>query len=55
MDTTEPGTSTAHTAVASFAQQRLWLLDRLFPDKAVYNEMRWRLRGPLDARRCGGH
>ena len=49
MDTTEPGTSTAHTAVASFGQQRMWLIDRLLPGKPLYNEMRTeRVRGPLD-------
>ena len=34
----------------SFAQQRLWFLDRLLPDKAAYNiPAVWRLRGQLDA------
>ena len=34
----------------SFAQQRLWFLDRLLPDKAAYTiPAAWRLRGPLDA------
>ena len=34
----------------SFAQQRLWFLDRLLPDKAAYNiPTVWRLQGPLDA------
>ena len=33
----------------SFAQQRLWFLDRLLPDKAAYNvPMGWRLQGMLD-------
>jgi len=33
----------------SFAQQRLWILDRLLPDKAVYNiPSLWRLHGKLD-------
>jgi amino acid adenylation domain-containing protein len=35
---------------ASFAQQRLWFLDRIEPDAAVYNvPLATRLRGPLDA------
>jgi hypothetical protein len=34
---------------ASFAQQRLWFLDRLEPDRATYNvPLATRLRGPLD-------
>ena len=34
----------------SFAQQRLWFLDRLLPDKAAYNiPTVWQLRGQLDA------
>ena len=34
----------------SFAQQRLWFLDRLLPNKAAYNIPRlWQLRGQLDA------
>ena len=34
----------------SFAQQRLWFLDRLLPNKAAYNiPTVWRLRGQLDA------
>jgi acyl carrier protein len=33
----------------SFAQQRLWFLDRLLPDKAAYNiPGAWQLQGPLD-------
>jgi hypothetical protein len=34
----------------SFAQQRLWLLDQLLPNKAAYNiPAVWQLRGKLDA------
>jgi amino acid adenylation domain-containing protein len=34
----------------SFAQQRLWFLDRLLPDKTVYNiPSAWRLQGRFDA------
>ncbi len=34
----------------SFAQQRLWFLDRLLPDQGTYNiPTVWRLQGPLDA------
>jgi amino acid adenylation domain-containing protein len=34
----------------SFAQQRLWFVDRLQPGEATYNiPSFWRLRGPLDA------
>lgn len=33
----------------SFAQQRLWTLDRLLPDRSLYNvPFAYRLRGPLD-------
>ncbi|RPI48152.1 MAG: amino acid adenylation domain-containing protein, partial [Betaproteobacteria bacterium] len=33
----------------SFAQKRLWFLDRLLPQKAAYNvPIAWRLEGPLD-------
>ena len=36
----------------SFAQERLWFLDQLDPDKATYNvPLLLRLRGPLDATR----
>jgi len=36
-------------APASFAQQRLWFLDRLKPNLTVYNvPAAWRVRGPLD-------
>src|SRR5207248_9627767 len=35
----------------SFAQQRLWFLDQLLPEKGVYNiPAIWRLKGPLDVR-----
>jgi amino acid adenylation domain-containing protein len=40
---------------ASFAQQRLWFLERLEPDQAVYNMPRaMRLRGRLDVRALQG-
>jgi len=39
----------------SFAQQRLWILDRLLPDKAVYNiPSLWRLHGKLDVEALRG-
>ena len=35
----------------SFAQQRLWFLDRLLPGGSTYNvSTAWRLEGPLDVR-----
>src|SRR3954451_15301509 len=37
------------SAPASFAQERLWFIDRLEPGSAVYNmPMAWRLGGALD-------
>jgi amino acid adenylation domain-containing protein len=34
----------------SFAQERLWFLERLFPDRGLYNmPVRHRLEGPVDA------
>ncbi len=46
--TLEP-TGEAFALPASFAQQRLWFLDRLEPNSAAYNvPMATRLRGPLD-------
>ncbi|MET0399320.1 MAG: non-ribosomal peptide synthase/polyketide synthase [Longimicrobiaceae bacterium] len=39
---------------ASFAQQRLWIIDRLEPGSTAYNmPLALRLRGPLDARVLG--
>src|SRR5206468_3089700 len=41
-------------APASFAQRRLWLVDRLEPGSAAYNVPAfWRLRGALDAAALG--
>ena len=38
-----------YAAIPSFGQQRLWMLDRLLPDKSVYNTLRVdRLTGVLD-------
>ena len=49
MDTTAIDTADVQTAVTSFGQQRLWLIDRLLPGKPLYNESRTeRIRGPLD-------
>jgi hypothetical protein len=37
------------TAPTSFAQERLWFIDRLEPGSAVYNiPVAWRLAGALD-------
>jgi hypothetical protein len=39
----------SYTAIPSFGQRRLWVLDRLLPGGRVYNELRVdRMRGPLD-------
>ncbi|HEV7588712.1 MAG TPA: amino acid adenylation domain-containing protein [Longimicrobium sp.] len=44
----------AADAPASFAQRRLWLVDRLEPGSAAYNvPVFWRLRGTLDAAALG--
>ena len=38
-----------YVAAASFGQQRLWMLDRLLPNRSVYNEAAvYRLTGALD-------
>jgi hypothetical protein len=38
-----------YAEVMSFGQQRLWVLDKLLPDRSVYNTPRVeRLNGPLD-------
>ncbi|HEV3051066.1 MAG TPA: condensation domain-containing protein, partial [Longimicrobium sp.] len=46
------------TAPTSFAQERLWFIDRLEPGSAIYNiSVAWRLAGALDAavlERCLG-
>jgi hypothetical protein len=46
---------TASSAAASFAQQRLWFLERFEPGSAVYNiPLAVRLRGPLDPAAVAG-
>jgi amino acid adenylation domain-containing protein len=45
----EAAGAASYAAVPSFGQQRLWMLDRLLPDKAAYNETSvHRLKGALD-------
>ncbi len=45
----EPQPTSGRTAPASFAQERLWFLDRLFPGRTNYNVPRiHRVRGPVD-------
>ena len=47
--TQPPASEFEYTAPPSFGQQRLWLLDQMLPDKAVYIESHVeRLIGPLD-------
>jgi amino acid adenylation domain-containing protein len=48
-DRDDSAVAAGYVAVASFGQRRLWMLDRLLPDKTVYNEA-WveRVTGPLD-------
>ena len=42
-------TDDCYAEVMSFGQQRLWVLDKLLPDRSVYNTPRVeRLTGPLD-------
>ena len=42
-------TDAGYAEVMSFGQQRLWVLDKLLPDRSVYNTPRVeRLTGPLD-------
>ena len=42
-------------ATASFAQRRLWLLDRMQPGSSAYNvPLAVRLRGPLRANALAG-
>src|SRR5580658_9875097 len=46
---------TVSSASASFAQQRLWFLERFEPGSAVYNiPLAVRLRGPLDPAAVAG-
>ena len=49
-----PRVARAGRLAASFAQERLWFLDRLVPDVAAYNVLTVaRLRGALDAAALG--
>lgn len=42
-------TNSAFSVPASFAQERLWFLDRLQPGSPLYNiPAAWRIKGPLD-------
>ena len=49
MDTVSEDTKNSYVEVMSFGQQRMWVLDRLLPDRSVYNAPRvQRVLGPLD-------
>src|SRR5450755_531297 len=53
MDPTQPSTEAA-VLPASYAQQRLWFLDRLEPESAAYHvPVASRLRGRLDVAALG--
>jgi amino acid adenylation domain-containing protein len=46
---TIPRRTSAESYPLSFAQERMWFLEQLYPDSALYNEQSvYRLRGPLN-------